>query len=216
MPPKSRRQAHAQAAALGRHHSQDHLLSFEKEYDSITPMDIEDGKQEYGEQEEDDDVADGMDFKDKMDLPSIGDVFELCKRGCGSRKLSVLLYMVLRHFGHTWRAIDALLHDIDGNQCRVAHKWTKSFLTGDFNAFEDDGRDGKHSDGFYDLFPELETEAKVFVIESCSKKSADFSAIDLAKYLDKRFYELTQASKINDTLVRSSESCRLDLRRWGA
>ncbi|CAF1444407.1 unnamed protein product [Rotaria sordida] len=166
MPPKSRRQAHAQAAALRRHHSQDHLLSFEKEYDSITPMDIEDGeqedgKQEDGEQEEDDDVADGMDFKDKMDLPSIGDVFELCKRGCGSRKLSVLLYMVLRHFGHTWRAIDALLHDIGGNQCRVAHKWTKSFLTGDFNAFEDDGRGGKHSDGFYDLFPELETEAKV-------------------------------------------------------
>ena len=34
--------------------------------------------------------------------------------------------------------------------------------------------------------------------------------------LDKRFYELTQTSKISHTLFCSSESCRLDLRRWGA
>ena len=89
-------------------------------------------------------------------------------------------------------------------------------MTGDFDSIEDDGRSGKYNDGFYDLFPKLEIEAKAFVIESCSKKSADFSAVDLAKYLDKRLYELTQISKINDTLVRSSQNCRLDLRRWGA
>ena len=210
MPPKSRRKAQAQAAALRRHQSQGQLLSDENEYDSATPMDINDGEQE------DDGVANEMDFKAKLDLPSIGDVFELCKRGCSLRKLSVLLYMVLRHFDHTWRDIDDLLHNIGGNQCKIAHKWAETFLTGDFDAFEDDGRGGKHSDGFYDLFPELETEAKAFVVESCSKKSADFSAVNLAKYLDKRFYEITQTSKVNDTLIRSSESCRLDLRRWGA
>ena len=38
----------------------------------------------------------------------------------------------------------------------------------------------------------------------------------MAKYLDKRFYEIIQTSKINDTLVRSVESCRIDLRRRGA
>ena len=148
-----------------------------------------------------------------MDLPSIGDVFELCKRECDSRELLVLVYMVLRHFGHTWRDIDALFHNIGGNQCKIAHKWAETFLTGDFDAFKDNGRGGEHNDGFYDLFPELETGANAFIIESCSKKSADFSAVDLAKYLDKRFYELTQTSKIDDTLVRSSGSCSLDLRR---
>ena len=54
---------------------------------------------------------------------------------------------------------------------------------------------------------------QAFLIESCCQKSADFSAVDLAKYLDKRFYELTQTSKINDTLVHFSKSCPVDLRR---
>ncbi|CAF4611883.1 unnamed protein product, partial [Rotaria sp. Silwood2] len=115
-----------------------------------------------------------------------------------------------------WRDIDTLLHQIGGNRCEAAHKWADRFVEGDFDALEDDRRGGKHSDGFYDLFPELETEAKAFVIESCSRKSSDFSTVDLAKYLDKRFYEITQTSKINDALVRSVESCRIDLRRWGA
>ena len=143
-----------------------------------------------------------MDFKDKLDLPSIVDVFELYKRECGSGELSVLVYMVLRHFDYTWRDIDAPLHNIGGNHCKIAHKWAETFLTGDFDAFENDGRSVKHNDGFYDLFPKLEIEAKAFVIGSCSKKSAAFSADDLANYLDKRFYELTQTSKINDTIVR--------------
>ena len=65
-------------------------------------------------------MTDQMNFKDKLILPSIGSVFELCKRQCGSRQLSVLVYMVLRHFGHTWRDIDALLHNIGGNECKIA------------------------------------------------------------------------------------------------
>ena len=85
-------------------------------------------------------------------------------------------------------------------------------MTDDFDAFEDDGIGGKHNDEFYDLFPELEIEAIATVTESCSKKSAVFSAVDLGKYLDKRFNELSQTSKTNDTLVRSSGSCRPDLR----
>ena len=173
-------------------------------------MDVEAGEQE------NDSMTDQMNFKGKLDLPSIGDVFESCKCQCGLRELSILVYMVLRHFDNTWRDIDVLLHNIGGNQCKIALKWAETFLIGDFDAFEDDRRGDNHSDGFYDLFPELEIEAKAFVIESCSEKSAAFSAVDLAKYLDKRFYELIQTSKINDTLVRSSESCRLDFRRWDA
>ncbi|CAF3044042.1 unnamed protein product [Rotaria sp. Silwood2] len=66
------------------------------------------------------------------------------------------------------------------------------------------------------MFPELATDAKLFAIESCSRKSADFTAIDLANFVDAKFYELTQISKLNDAPVRSVESYRLDLRRWGA
>ena len=208
MPRKSRRQMQAQAAVLRRHESQDEELSDDEAYGGVIHMDIE--------QDDDADLTKSMKFKNKFDLLIIGDMFELCKRECGLRKISVLLYMTLRHLGHTWRDIEILLRQIGGNSCRITDKWADKFLEGDFDQLEDDRRGGKHSDGFYDLFPELETEAKAFVIESCSRKSADFSAVDLAKYLDKRFYEITQTSKINDVLVRSVESCRIDLRRWGA
>ena len=67
--------------------------------------------------------------------------------------------MVLNHFGHTWRDVDALLHKIGDNQCKIAHQWAETFLTSAFDAFEDHGRGGKHNDGFYNLFSELEIEA---------------------------------------------------------
>ena len=66
------------------------------------------------------------------------------------------------------------------------------------------------------MFPELETEAKVFAFESCSQKSADFTTLDLANFIDTKFYEITQTAKVTDVLVRSVESCQLDFRRWGA
>ena len=153
IPLKSRRQAEAQAAAFRRHQGQDQLLPDSKEYDTIIPMDIEAGEQET------DTMTGQMDFKDKLDLRSIGDVFELSKCECGSRELSVLIYIVLRHFAHIWRNIDALLHNIGGNQCKIAYKWAEAVLTGDFDAFEDDGRGGRHNDGFYGPFLELEIEA---------------------------------------------------------
>ena len=205
MPRKSRRQMQAQAAVLRRHESQDQELSDDEAYGGVIHMDIK--------QDDDADLTKSMKFKNKFDLLIIGDMFELCKRECDLRKISVLLYMTLRHLGHTWRDIEILLRQIGGNSCRITDKWADKFLERDFGQLEDDRRGGKHSAGFYDLFPELETEAKALVIESCSRKSADFSAVDLAKYLDKRFYEITQTSKINDLLVRSVESCRMDLRR---
>ena len=66
------------------------------------------------------------------------------------------------------------------------------------------------------MFPELETEAKLFAMESCSRKSADFTVMDSESFVDAKFYELTQTSRFSDVLVCSIESCRIDLRRWGA
>ena len=69
---------------------------------------------------------------------------------------------------------------------------------------------------FIIFFLELENEAKAFVVESYPKKSAAFTTLDLAKYIDRRYYEITGTPKTDDALVRSPESCRLDLRHWGA
>ncbi|CAM4789794.1 unnamed protein product, partial [Rotaria magnacalcarata] len=82
----------------------------------------------------------------------------------------------------------------------------------------DEGRggNGNHHEIFYNIFPKLETDAKVFTIESCSRKSTDFTGTDLANYVHAKFNEITQTEKLNDVLVRSEDSCRIDLLRLGA
>ncbi|CAF1309414.1 unnamed protein product [Adineta ricciae] len=135
------------------------------------------------------------DFKIEWELAEIGDLFELCL---------------------SWRDSDAVLSNIGAYRAKAAHHWAKAFLLDETESFYDDGRGGRHSESFYDVFPELETEAKAFAIESCSRKSADFTVLDLANFIDTKFYELTQIAKSSDVLIRSVEACRLDLRRWGA
>ncbi|CAF0923301.1 unnamed protein product [Didymodactylos carnosus] len=57
-------------------------------------------------------VHDDMTLRDKIDTASIGDLFELCKKECGSRKLTTLVHMIMRHVGHDWRFIDDILRSI--------------------------------------------------------------------------------------------------------
>ncbi|CAF3149412.1 unnamed protein product, partial [Rotaria sp. Silwood2] len=166
-------------------------------------------------QEENDDGEDMMAMV-KIDLKTIGDLFNLCKKECGSRKLSVLLYMLMRKLGHSWRSTDQILDSIGAYRCQAANKWADMFLMGDFEIFAHDGRGGKHSDSFYDVFPELESVGRAFVVDACSRKEADFTATDLAKFIDTKYYELTQTVKNDDKSIRSYEACRIDLRRWGA
>ena len=143
-------------------------------------------------------------------------MFQLCKTACGSRKVSVLLYMLLRYLGHKWTQIDDLFQAIGAYRCETAHKWARVFINNDLEMFDEKGRDGKHFSSFYDMFLDLETETKGFALESCSQKSADFTTLDLANFIDTKFYEITQAAKVSDVLVRSVESCWLDVRCWGA
>jgi hypothetical protein len=157
-----------------------------------------------------------MEVDEKYDMPTMADLFELIRNESGPRKISVLLYMTLRHFGLTWRTIDEFLAMVGAHRCRTAHKWADMFISGDFETFVEEGRGGKHFDSFYDVYPELEAEARSFTVQGCSRKTADFSVVDLAKFVDGKFYELSQTAKnLDDKLVRSETSCRLDLRRWG-
>ncbi|CAF1484647.1 unnamed protein product [Rotaria sordida] len=80
-----------------------------------------------------------------------------------------------------------------------------------------DNRGGKRIAEFYDVYPEVELAAKSYSIERCANKSADFTALDLAIFIDQNYYELINTTKDKNTnLIRSVPSCRLDLRRWGA
>ncbi|CAM4860679.1 unnamed protein product [Rotaria socialis] len=69
---------------------------------------------------------------------------------------------------------------------------------------------------FLDCYPDLELEARQFVFEECSKTDTTFTAETLAIFIDNRFYELNNLKKVDQRLARSVESCKLDLRRFGA
>ncbi|CAF1586967.1 unnamed protein product, partial [Didymodactylos carnosus] len=58
---------------------------------------------------------------------------------------------------------------------KTSHKWADVLINQDFDEFTNDSRGGKRGDSFFDLFPDLELEARQFVFEQCSKKEASFT-----------------------------------------
>ncbi|CAM4762659.1 unnamed protein product [Rotaria magnacalcarata] len=186
MPQKSRRSFHSQFTISGLWEHQDEsqlqvqeLSAEEEKWASV--MEVDDEKERNESK-----GVDGENFNLKLDLPMIGDLFEMCKSFCGPRNLSTLIYTILRYLGLSWRRADDLLRSIGANTCETAHKWAEIFISGDIEIFQAEGRGA----------------AKAFAIKSCSRKLADFTAVDLANFIDTTFYELTQTSKLNDTLGR--------------
>ena len=157
-----------------------------------------------------------IDFSNESILNDISDLFSFCKEQINTRFISVLIYMSLRRFGHSWRDVDAFLKEIGGMTAETAHKWSSILVNKDFEDFTGDQRGGKRGDGFWDDYPDLEIEAKQFVLEEYSKKEASFTAESLAKFIDDRFYELNNTKKVDQGFIRSIASCKLDLRRFGA
>ncbi|CAF0819526.1 unnamed protein product [Didymodactylos carnosus] len=156
-----------------------------------------------------------IDFSQNEMLKNIGDLMKLCQETCSIRYLSTLLYMALRHFNIPTGAVDEFLTSIDAF-CRITcHKWSDVFLNHSFDKFVVERRGEKRGDGFYDLYPEIEIEARAFAVEACSRKAASFTVQELAQYIDSKFYELYGLKKTGSGLVRSVESVRLDLRKWG-
>lgn len=211
MPISSLRRRHSRAAASNR-------WNMKKSDEKQAPSDQDEEFTVSMDEEEmiADEAVSDTDFLRKLDVPTIGDVFELCKEQCGSRKFSVLLYMILRHLGHPWRLVNELLPKIGAYRCQAAHKWAEIFISDDLEAFLRESRGGKHPGSFYDVFPDLEIEGGAFMVNGCSGKFADFSVSHLTQFIDRRYYEVTRTTKINDQLIRSEKSCRLDLRPWEA
>ena len=155
-------------------------------------------------------------FKEKLLPTDIGYFAEICKSKCDSKYLSTLLYMSLRFFNIKWEDVDEYLKSIGFITAKTSHKWATVFIKGDYEEFSNDLRGGKQTDSFYDTFPEMEADARTFVVQVCSRKSGEFKALNLAQFIDEKYYEVTGLTKqAGDNLIRSERSC-VNLRRWGA
>ena len=58
-------------------------------------------------------------------------------------------------------------------------------------------------------------ETRTFSVLQSQPKTARFTAYNLEQFIDKRYHEITNANKIDSNPVRSADSCRLDLLKWG-
>jgi len=134
-------------------------------------------------------------FDEKLLVTDIGDIAEMCKSKCDTKYLSILIYMSLPDFDIKWEAIDQFLKTIGLMTAQTSHKWATVFMKGDYEDFSIDLRGGKQTDCFYDTFPEIEADARLFVVQACSQKSAEFKAVDLAQFIDAKYYELTGIKK---------------------
>ena len=77
------------------------------------------------------------------------------------------------------------------------------FIKGDYEEFSNDLRGGKQTDSFYDTFPQIEADARAFVVQACSRKSGEFKALGLAQFIDEKYYEVTGLTKqAGDDLIR--------------
>jgi hypothetical protein len=161
------------------------------------------------------DVRESVDFVAKEMLENISVLYTLCAESVSNKYLSTLMYITLRHFGYSWRDVDLFLGAVGGMTAETCHKHSQTFLNKDIDDFCCEGRGGKQSASFYDLYPELEELARVFTVEGCSRKDCSFTIQELADYVDDQYYILTEEKRGDQPLVRSVQSLRLDLRRWG-
>jgi hypothetical protein len=134
------------------------------------------------------------------------------------RVLSIFIDILLRIFQISYETRKILLKKLNCNSVSSCQEWYNKILLNENDPFViiTDKRGGYRREEFYELYPELEIEAKLYALEQTSKKSAIFTTNQLALFLTKRFEEINEI-KLNDgQLIRSEASCRLDLLKWGA
>ena len=138
------------------------------------------------------------------------------------RLVSVIIYLILRLLYLPWRKCQDILKSLDLLDIQKCHMWTNTMIDeDDLFVILRDGRKGHKKHSFYDEFPDIEAKAKAFSMDRGSSKKCDFSVNELAVFVDKifrDFYSVTieKFGFESKKLIRSEESCRLDLLRWGA
>ena len=184
--------------------------------DALASRNTEDSPaEEEPEEENNTDEGDKYDFSAKEMLNDISILYSLCAESVNNKYLSTLMYVSLRHLGHAWREVDSFLSAVGGMTSKTCHKHSMTFLNSDIDEFCVDERGGKQSASFYDVYPELEELGRLFAVEGCSRKNSSFTVKELADFIDEQYYILTGDTKGDQPLVRSPQSLRLDLRRWG-
>lgn len=138
------------------------------------------------------------------------------------RILSVLIYLLLRLVSIQFRVCRDILGQLNLLSIQYCHSWLLTIIDeDDLCVILRDKRGNYKRIKFYDNFPDLEKEAKAYAVFRANEKNSSFTVNELASFVNRRFRELNEDLIQNmqlepDQLVRSEESCRIDLLKWGA
>jgi len=163
-----------------------------------------------------------------LDFDNLADLFSILIDLCGQfnsiklRVLSVTIYVLLRILNVPFSKCRLILDKLNLLTIQQCHEWALTIIDeDDLCVILRDRRVNHKQISFYDCCPELEAEAKSFALANASKKTGNFTVEQLAKFINQRFREiyaniLEQICFDPNKYVRSVESCRTDLLKWGA
>lgn len=134
------------------------------------------------------------------------------------RIVSVIVYLIIRLLGMSFESTRLILKILNLLNIQNCHEWVNTIIDeDDLCVILRETRGAYKRTLFYEFFPELEKDAKAFILSKCTSKESSFDAQALAKFVDERFREICPENDLSpDELVRSIESCRVDLLKWRA
>jgi hypothetical protein len=127
----------------------------------------------------------------------------------------------MRVVGVKYEECRTIMKELPMLTIQTCHEWLNTIKDEDDISVILRDNPGSHKHiSFYDEYPELEMEAKAFVLNEVSKNSCEFDTKKLAHFIDSRFKvhykdELSNFELESNKLIRYEASCRTDLIRWG-
>ncbi len=105
-----------------------------------------------------------------------------------NRNFSLLIYALLKEAGIGYIQINKILKIIGGVKANNLVGYFRNFQTDDFSSLNEDGRTYT-GDVFWDRYPDIEIDAKLFALEKARAKNSDFIGKSLNKnYNDRCHY----------------------------
>ena len=115
----------------------------------------------------------------------------------------------------TWRKWVDILKEINCLSAESCQLNLQEYLHGSKDIFDCDRRGGQQNNSFYEVYPVLEIIANEFVASECTKKKSSFIVLELANFINQKFFEMNGLELQNKKLIQCEESCRKDLEKWG-
>ncbi|CAF0961584.1 unnamed protein product, partial [Didymodactylos carnosus] len=99
----------------------------------------------------------------------------------------------------------------------TCHRQTDRLINYGFERFVSSARGGKRGDSFWNIYSDIEAEAREFAVQECMRKAASFTVEELADFIDKKYREIHDLPKSDsghdESTFRSNE---ITSKRWMA